>query len=170
MNARLFLALPLLAMAFASCGGDPSDSADSSKSSSSALDGVWTTTEPAGAKAVLAVKSNASTGDDVVVIGRVKDFSKTVAAFTLIDSSLKSCRETKGDLCKTPWDYCCVEPDTVAAATINIEFHDEAGRPHRKTMKGMNELDHLETVTIAGKATKDDAGNVRITATQLFKN
>lgn len=160
--------LIVLPFALTSCGGDAADDG-SSGGGASGIDAVWASSAPADAQPVLAVKAAAQTGDEVVVIGRVKDFNSSLAAFTLIDSSLKSCKETKDDMCKTPWDYCCVEPNIVSGATISIEVHDDAGRPHKQPMKGFHGLDHLQTIRVKGIATRDDAGNLRIAASAIHR-
>ena len=166
MNTKL---IPLVALSLVLAGcGDASDT-PSDGTESSPLAAFWASSAPADAKPVLEVKNSAQSGDEVVVTGRVKDFNSGLSAFTLIDSTLKSCKETKDDMCKTPWDYCCVESDLVAAATISIELHDADDRPFRQSLKGFQDLDHLQTVQVAGKVTKDDAGNVRIAATTLYR-
>src|SRR5688572_23884638 len=58
--------------------------------------------EPAGAVDVKAAKTNAGDGEDVAVVGRIggdaKPWVDGLAAFTIVDLSLKPCEEG----CETP--------------------------------------------------------------------
>lgn len=162
------LPLMLLALLCVSCGDDVAET--DPPASNSALEAFWATSAPTGARPVGEIMKDSKSGDDVVVIGRVKDFNQGLAAFTLIDTTLKSCLDMgDDDHCPTPWDYCCVEPEEIAANTLSVEVHDASGRPFRESLKGFHDLDHLQTISVSGKVTRDDAGNVRIAAAALHR-
>jgi hypothetical protein len=123
--------------------------------------------EPAGATDVLKIKSDANDQEDVVVVGRVggseNPWTDGVAAFSIVDTSLKPCSEMEGDTCQTPWDYCC-EAD-LPKATVLVKFVDESGKIVKEDARGLLNLKELQTVVVNGKAVRDDAGNVSIAAT-----
>jgi hypothetical protein len=126
-------------------------------------------TEPAGAVDVLALRTAAQDQQDVVVVGRVggrKDpWIKGMAAFPIVDRSLKACSEIPGDACPTPWDYCC-EPN-LAAATALVRIVDESGNTIKEDPRELLNLKELQTVVIKGKAKRDQEGNVTVLASQL---
>lgn len=121
-------------------------------------------------KAVSEVVATAKDGDPVVVTGRVggakKVFVDGFAAFTIVDAKLPPCGEGKMDDCKTPWDYCCDSPDTIAANALSVELVTD-GKLLKANPRGFHGLDVLKTVTVQGKVAKDSAGNVRVLATGL---
>lgn len=174
MLFRPQILLPLIASVFLlACGDDARDDANAKTGTDTASaipESCWSEAALAGSTRVRDVRQNATDGAEVVVVGRVKDFVPGRAVFTLIDSELKSCRENEGDCCETPWDYCCVEADVVAKNTITVEVHDSAGRPLRtgpEGFKGFHGLDHLETITLRGKASRDRQGNVTVVLAKL---
>ncbi|MDP6443498.1 MAG: hypothetical protein QGG36_29280 [Pirellulaceae bacterium] len=66
--------------------------------------------EPAGALGVIKIRQDAKDQDSVVVVGRIggseSPWVDGRAAFTIVDSSLKSCLECGSMECPKPWDYC----------------------------------------------------------------
>lgn len=68
------------------------------------------TSEPADAVDVIKVREEAKDGDDVVILGRIggseNPWVEGRAAFSIVDPSLKSCKECGSDDCPKPWDYC----------------------------------------------------------------
>ena len=123
-------------------------------------------TAPADAQDVGAVWQSAQAGADVAVRGVVggteKPFVEGLAAFTLVDPALKSC--VGDDMgCKTPWDYCCVDPGTIAKNSVTVEFRDGT-RPLAASPRGFHGLDHLKTVVVRGVVERDAQGNVTIVA------
>ncbi|MBI3412002.1 MAG: hypothetical protein HY040_27035 [Planctomycetes bacterium] len=117
--------------------------------------------EPAGAKDVLEVKTQAKNGDEVVIVGRiggsVKPFTGR-AAFTIVDMSLKSCSDREGDNCPFPWDYCCEAPDDLAKATVLVKFVDENGKTLAQDAKESMSLKELQTVVVRGVARRNGNG------------
>lgn len=125
---------------------------------------------PPGAQSVTAARQTSKSGDEIVVTGRVggsaKPFINGTAAFSIVDTSLLACGED-GMSCETPWDYCCTEPKTLAEKGASVEFvqgEQRVGAP----VRGFHGLDHLKTVTVVGKAKKDEAGNLTILARGIF--
>lgn len=166
--------IPLLCAALlvvpAACTQEASTTpSGSSTPSNAALDAYYAATAPADAKPVLEVRKSAAPGDQVVVTGRAKDFVDGRAMVTLVDPSLRACSDPgdpMADTCETPWDYCCIDPTEVAAATAAVEIRDETGVV-KQGLQGFHGLDHLDTVTVTGTLQKDEAGNVTVVAKNL---
>lgn len=128
---------------------------------------VLTSGAPAEVQQVAAVRNAETAGQTVTVEGRLKDFVNGKAAFTLVDGSIKSCLE-EGDECKTPWDYCCVAPTKLAENQAMVKLVDANGELLEGNLEGVNDLDHLTTVVVTGKAEKDAEGNVTIAANNVY--
>lgn len=158
---KLVSLIPLALLA-AACGDESTSPA---KSSARLEVFVSAKAEPASTT-VLEARSSAKQGAELVVRGRVKDFIGTAAAFVLIDESLRACSDEGDpmeDSCTTPWDYCCIPSDELAAASAMVEFRDEQG-VIREPIAGLRGLDHLDTVIVRGTAEVDSAGNLVIAA------
>jgi hypothetical protein len=157
-------ALALLACFASACGGDKS--AQGAPVTSNLPERFLLDAAPPGAQDVGAVRQSAQPGQEVVVRGVVggseRPFVAGLAAFTLVDPALKSC-VGDGMGCKTPWDYCCVDPQTIAHNSVTVEFR-ESGRPLAASPRGFHGLDHLKTVVVRGVAERDAQGNVTIVA------
>jgi hypothetical protein len=127
-------------------------------------------TSPPSPKSVAEVVASAKDGDQVVVTGRVggahKVFVDDYAAFTIVDAKLKACSDNEADECKTPWDYCCESPETMAANALSVELVTD-GKLLKANPRGFHGLDLLKTVVVQGKVAKDSAGNVRVLATRV---
>jgi hypothetical protein len=125
--------------------------------------------EPAGAVDVLALKKEAKDKQDVVVVGRIggraNPWIKGVAAFPIVDNSLRPCNEIEGDGCKTPWDYCC--ESNLPQATVLITLVDEKGKPVKQDPRTYLGVKELQTVVVEGKAKRDKAGNVTVLASKV---
>lgn len=125
---------------------------------------------PPSPKSVGEVVASAKDGDQVVVTGRVggahKVFVDDYAAFTIVDAKLAACNANETDECKTPWDYCCESPDTMAANALSVELVTD-GKLLKANPRGFHGLDLLKTVVVQGKVAKDEAGNVRVLASGL---
>ncbi len=129
----------------------------------------WSATEPAGAQPVAQVHAAAQDGQRVVLLGAVggarKVFVDGAAVFTLVDPALVSC-VGDGMGCKTPWDYCCEDPDALRRGTATIELR-EGDRPLPVSPRGFHGLDHLSMVVVEGLAERDAAGNLVVAADRL---
>ena len=116
-----------------------------------------------------AARADATDGGTVTVRGVVggskKPFIEGLAAFTIVDPALESC-VGDGMGCKTPWDYCCVDPQTIAENSMTVEFR-EGDATLTSSPRGLNGLDPLATVVVQGVAERDARGNVTIVASGL---
>ncbi len=122
--------------------------------------------EPAGASNVIEVKAAAKDADEVVMVGRIggshSPWVEGMAAFTVVDPSLKACSDIEGDMCKTPWDYCC-EPD-VGAASVLVKVVDENGQVVQADARKLLNVKELTTVVVRGTAELDDSGKLFVLA------
>ncbi len=121
---------------------------------------------PENAQGVLAVRQTAAGGEEVVVVGRIggstQPFVEGMAAFSLVDNSLRACSDIPGDQCPTPWDFCC-EAELPKARTL-VKFVDESGQiipTDARTLLGVSEL---QTVYVRGQAHRDADGNLTVLA------
>jgi hypothetical protein len=125
--------------------------------------------EPAGASDVLAAKESAKHNDEVAIVGRIggdaKPWVDGLAAFTIVDVSLKPCDDKEG--CETPWDYCC-DVDAANKAKAMIKVVDAQGNPVATDARELLAVKELNTVVVHGKAQRDDAGNLTVLADGIF--
>lgn len=157
----------LFTFSFAACGGEPERSA--SVPAKSALPEKYVlTSAPSGATGVLAAKKEPNLGERVAVTGKVREFVDGRALLVITDLSLKSCDE-EGPMstCPTPWDYCCTDPQTIAAASATVEFRENGELLHTSA-RGFHGLDHLAKVTVVGKPERDAAGNLTLVAEGIY--
>ncbi len=161
--------LPLVFVALTSCSHEAAPLATTTQTSTALPASLRLETAPPNAISVLEARTKLADGDDVVLAGRAKDFVATRALFTIADLSLQSCadRGDKMDDCKTPWDYCCVDPRTLAEGTAAIEVHDGEAIA-LGSAEGWNGLDHLKKVVVRGKLKKDAKGNLAVVASGIF--
>lgn len=126
--------------------------------------------EPKGASDVIALRKDAKDKQEVIVVGRIggrpNPWIKGMAAFSIVDRSLKPCNEIEGDTCKTPWDYCC-ESD-LGKATLLVTLVDENGKIVKQDARKLLGVKELDTLTIVGKAKRDQSGNVTVLASKVF--
>lgn len=129
----------------------------------------WSASEPAGALPVAEVHAAAENGQRVVLLGAVggarKVFVDGAAVFTLVDPALVSC-VGDGMGCKTPWDYCCEDPEKMRRGTATIELRD-GDRLLPVSPRGFHGLDHLSLVVVEGLAERDGSGNLVVAAERL---
>lgn len=124
--------------------------------------------EPAGAMSVIDVKAKGE-AKEVVVVGRVNETVPGFAAFTLTDASLKYCgqddKDDKAEGCATPWDYCCIAPDKVAAATIAVGVRVQG----ETVAASVPELRNMDLVVVRGRLVKAADGTARVEADGWFR-
>lgn len=129
------------------------------------------TAEPAAAKSVVDAKKSAQDGEEVTLVGRIggseSPFVSGRASFTVVDLSLVPCSERPGDSCKTPWDYCC-DTDTLPSSTAVVKIVDGEGKTVAKDAQKDLGMKELQTVTVKGKAKRDEAGNLVVLASAVF--
>jgi hypothetical protein len=126
------------------------------------------TSEPPGARPVKELLQKAASGEEVVAVGRVGEEVQGLAAFRLVDASLRACNEMEmPDNCKTPWDYCCTPAEEIRKVVASVELR-EGGSALKADVIGWNGVDHLKTVVVKGRAERDSAGNLTIAASGVF--
>jgi hypothetical protein len=105
-------------------------------------------------------------GAEVVVVGRVRELAK--GAFTIIDDSFEYCGrgDSSHDTCPTPWDYCCLDQEKVAAGTMVVKARTTDGKPIPKDALGVRPLD---LVALRGKLEKNDRGDWAILSDAWFR-
>lgn len=111
---KCLLCLSLLSglSAFIGCSQDAVTTTPATTAPKPALDGTkyLLVTEPAGATGVTNVRQDAKDKDSVVIVGRIggseNPWVAGLAAFSIVDPSLKSCIDVGCDECDKPWDFC----------------------------------------------------------------
>ncbi|PIE25508.1 MAG: hypothetical protein CSA62_01035 [Planctomycetota bacterium] len=166
LRLPLFVAALLLPLA---CGGKKPDLQKPEKSQVTIPEKLWSAEKLGDAQDVAKVRKDAEDGSEVVVVGKVKDFVEGLASLTLVDLVMKSCDQKPGDMCKTPWDYCCEDPTKMALSTISIEVVDAKDHPLRCTLKGFHKLEHLDILEVKGTVHRDSAGNVRLSVSRIAR-
>jgi hypothetical protein len=126
--------------------------------------------EPEKATDVIGARKQSKDQEEIVVVGRiggrVNPWVKGMAAFSIVDRTLRPCNEIPGDNCKTPWDYCCAAG--LSKATLLVMVADQDGKVVKKDARQLLGVKELDTVTLVGKARRDKAGNVSILASKLY--
>lgn len=150
----------VLAFALTACGGD-----EGGGSASSPVTGTHTflvALDSPSAVSVYDARKKAP-GDEVTVLGRVKDFAGGFAAFTMVDKVLEYCGQGAEQCgCTTPWDYCCIQSETVNEASLPVEFRDANGEPVEADDFGLRLLD---LVVVKGKLEKTESGGLLLVTT-----
>jgi hypothetical protein len=173
MKRICIVPVAIVAMTLAGCGasGVAEPNKPSGNSGPSAEGGKYVLAEePKGGQDVIEARESVKDGDDVVVVGRIggdEPWNEAFAAFNIVDTSLKACSDIPGDMCDTPWDYCC-ERDKLATSSTFVKVVDDEGnvvKGHAKKLLGAKEL---QTVVVTGKAKRDDAGNLTILAKGVY--
>lgn len=167
MYSKLILALSLCCLILVGCGGEAEDNAKTKTKATTKDVKLMLDTAPANPVAVKDMKDGLATEGDVVVFGRIREFIEGFAGFTLVDQRMKHCAERPGDMCKTPWDYCCEDSGDMVKHSVIVEVHKD-GRIMKSNLDGMGGMDKLKDVIVRGKATKDSQGNVVIQANGIF--
>lgn len=147
----------------------PSAAADTPAASASWL----LAAEPADVRPVGEAKADAVEGDEVVVVGRiggrVEPITSESPVFTIVDLELKHCRETKGDLCPTPWDYCCEPRESLTANSVTVQLVSPDGSPMTidPIAAGLDPLDEIVVVGTVGPRPSPEVLVIRATAVHL---
>ncbi|MBX7245382.1 MAG: hypothetical protein K1X53_07775 [Candidatus Sumerlaeaceae bacterium] len=156
------------ALVFAGCGDKKAEVAKAPEAPANPALAKIVVKDPAPAAiGVKAAKADLKTGDKAVVEGKVKDFVEGAAVITLVDLSMKDCKQ-RGEGCETPWDYCCEDPKAMTAATATVQAVGDGAAPLPGSLKGVGTIDHLITVVAEGKVEKDDSGNLVIKASRIY--
>jgi hypothetical protein len=113
-----------------------------------------------GAVGVLEAKK-AAVGQEVVVFGRVALMANGV--LRLVDQTLDYCGDGEDVMeeCPEPWDYCCIDPEVVAAGTLVVQAKTPQGADMPKKQM---ELRLLDLIAVKGTMAKNDFGAVVLVA------
>jgi hypothetical protein len=166
----------VVSILFSGCSGsaEPEEASDASLAKQIS-DRYLLAVEPERVLDVIAARESSVNNEEVVVVGRIggglKPFVDSMAAFQIVDNSLKACSDDTpvGEECgcDTPWDYCC-EIDKLPNAMAFIRFNDNQGNVHMFGAKSLFPVNELSTVVVKGIATRDDAGNLTILADGIY--
>jgi hypothetical protein len=108
---------------------------------------------------------------DVTVVGRIggeeKPWIDDMAAFTIVDPSLRACSDIPGDHCATPWDYCC-DSARLKTHSVMVKFADDQGSVVAIDARKLFGVEPLQTVVVQGRLKKDDAGNATVVAHKMY--
>ncbi len=147
------------------CGCDSSKPAPSGGSTPSIPNGVFVDRVAEKSTDVADAKKSAKEGNEIVVHGRIggskSPFVAERAMFTLADLRLPPCNANPDDKCPDPWDYCCEPKDKLLANTMTAQLTDKDGKPLKLGLKGVQGLEPLSEVVLAGRvASKSDQSMV----------
>jgi hypothetical protein len=128
---------------------------------------------PAGAIDVTSAHAGTKDGDPIVLRGAIggseEPFVEGLSAFTIVDLSLENtCLTNAEDHCETPWDYCCVDPASLAKGSATVELVED-GELLKTTARQFHGLDHLAKVVVQGTAKRDAQGNLTVLATGVHR-
>ena len=169
MKTFSLFAVVFVAGAVAGCSKSNSATNATSSAASSAEGGNYLSDAPLeGAVGVGEAKKADNDGDEITLIGRIggseSPFIDGLAAFTIVDPKVEHCAAEEG--CPTPWDYCCTT-DQLPDNTATITLVDDTGKPLPRSAKDVLGIGELALVTIRGKAKRDNAGNLTVTADRI---
>ncbi len=161
MTPRLILALALT-LTLAACGGDADTgtAAGTGAGTPATAATILLDSDLEDAVSVLDAKGMQE-GDEVAVFGRIADMPTEYVAFRVTDDELDYCgrgTECEGN-CKTPWDYCCIQKETVVAASMPVELQDKDGNPVKRS--GVD-LRLLDLVAMKGTLKKTESGGMML--------
>ncbi|MCO6459695.1 MAG: hypothetical protein J5I93_30760 [Pirellulaceae bacterium] len=159
---------PLAGLLLAGCA-DPGGSHGTSVAAP-APDATYLLVEaPDDVMEVAAARAAAQDQQQVTLVGHIggsaEPFVSGVAAFTLVDTSLKWCPEEEG--CPTPWDYCC-DPGAVRDNLALVKIVDQAGLPVQRDARTLLGVKELSKVIVRGKVARDEHGNFTLLAEKVY--
>lgn len=167
-NTALYILL-ILASATVGCGKSSVASNPSAEGPQASLDRskYELSDEPSGAVGVIAAREQAQNDQELVVVGRVSDRIEGLAAFTLLDASMKLVGEGQvsgeRELCKAS---CCNAER--AGCTLLVKLVGEDGRPlpvDSQQLLGFNDSD---TLVVKGRVVKDESENLFLVAQGVY--
>lgn len=120
------------------------------------LASFFTQLAPPDAVPIHQARDGIAPGDEVIlhglVMGRTKPFVEGRAAFVIGDRMLLTpCNEKEDDSCPTPWDACCDSAEDKQRGTATIQLLGDDGRVIATSIRGVNGLKELSTVTLKGR-------------------
>ena len=142
---RTFVAA-IISAVLVGCGSESSPTASTPKATGAPAAPLlpatlFLATAPPNAKNLREAKPQARVGDEVVIEarvgGRVEPFIDGRAMFLVVDTKVPSCKELHGDMCKTPWDYCCEPRESLIKHSGTIQVVDAEGRVLQISLRGV---------------------------------
>ena len=173
MKHYSLLALASL-LTLVSCSEDQKTDNDSSAKESSALGALVLEEEPAKATDIADLRVSAKPGDQVTfagdILGSMNVFMEGRAVMILGDpKKLTACSLIPDDMCETPWDVCCDDPEVIKASIVTVQAVDEAGKPLKEGFKGVNGIKELSSLVVTGEVAEGStADNMLVNATGIF--
>lgn len=99
---------------------------------------------------------------DVVVVGRVREVTPGLAAFTLVDLGQAYCGQNSMEGCPTPWDYCCIPTKELATHLVGVRVRGADGALVTGDVRpGLRALD---VVAVRGRLVRSKDGDVAVEA------
>lgn len=162
-----------LAFGLSACGEKEEESA-AAKEVDPRIEAALLNTEPENPVSVMDLRQEVKPGEQVTVVGRIAGskvpFSEGYATVVLADNKLETCDKIPGDMCKTPWDACCVPGQEIKAARLSIQVTGEDGKPVNQSLKGAGGLKELDEIVVTGTVAEDSTEeNVIINASGIYK-
>jgi len=164
---RLML-LTTIAMLLAGCSDEPAASSQANKPTDSRP--AWLlVSEPTPALSVDEAKASAKEGDRIVLRGRIGGRKEPMSAaspvLTMMDTGVPHCADNPDDKCATPWDYCCVPKDQIAAHSATVQIVGEDGSHTGINLKagGLSELDEIVVEGVVGPRPSEQVLTIRAT-------
>lgn len=122
---------------------------------SSALDTFYQEESLSDAKHISEIFADPTPGKEVVIqgeiMGRISPFAEERALVVIGDpTKITPCNRIPGDLCPTPWDVCCDDPNVIKKSISTIQFRDSEGSIIKQGIKGYKGIDELTFLTVKG--------------------
>ena len=173
MTTRLLAPLALaLLLTPAACDSKAPQASTKSAPAPALPTTLFLTSAPSDAQPVEEAKKSAKPGDTITLRGRIggsdDPFVEDRAAFTIMGPGVPACSDNPEDHCKTPWDYCCETPETIAAHQAMIQVVDASGAPMKLALKGQHGLKELSDCTITGKVAQAEGPVFVVNATGIY--
>ncbi len=168
-----------ITLGFSACGENPQSAASTeveqtSAATEDAFQDVFLQSPPQEAVSVLQAREAAQPGEPIVVKGRIAGtmhpFAEGFALVTLADENIRTCEQIPGDSCPTPWDACCVPNENLSAGRMTIQVLAEDGTPVPQSLKGVQNLEELDTLIVKGTvAEASTPDNLIVNAEGIFR-
>jgi len=158
------LALVVGAGALSGCG-DANPAASGALAPGAAASSFLLAADPGAAVGVDEARAKAAPDAEVVVVGRVREITKGLAAFTLVDLGQTYCGQGADCGCPTPWDYCCIPDTELAKHMVGVSARDGADAALGDVGR---DLRNLDVVVVRGRLVQEK-GEVFLHATGWFR-
>jgi hypothetical protein len=175
MNTPTKLLALLSTLALASCGVEEETTIELPEENGTdpAFANLLLPDAPATSLSVTAARKFTKPGTVVVVagdiIGKVDVFVDNRAMLTIGDPEvITSCNRMPDDVCATPWDVCCDDPDVIKSSIATIQVLDADGKLIQTGLKGLGGMKELSQIIIKGTVAEGSGpDNLIITATGI---